>query len=62
MGRDHVVTISAPTTGSCAACCSTTPFAPAITYLTSKIVGDEFALKEQYENLQQHRRLLEDLR
>ena len=37
-------------------------FAPAIDYLTSSIVGDEFALKEQYENLQQHRRLLEDLR
>lgn len=34
---------------------------PALDYLTTRIVGDEFALQEQYQTLQQHRRLVDDL-
>lgn len=37
-------------------------FLSAMGYLTTRIVGDEFALQEQYQNLQQLRRMIEDLR
>jgi hypothetical protein len=37
-------------------------FLPALTYLSTRIVGDEVALRELFENLQQHRRLVEDLK
>lgn len=36
-------------------------FIPAMNYLTSKVVGDEHALKEMYANLQQQRRILDKL-
>jgi hypothetical protein len=36
-------------------------FVPAMNYLATKIVGDEFSLQEMYENLQQHRRLSAEL-
>jgi hypothetical protein len=34
---------------------------PAMDYLATKIVGEEFALKEQYDSLQQQRRILDQL-
>ena len=37
-------------------------FQPALNYLASKIVGDEVALRELFENLQQHRRLVEEVK
>jgi hypothetical protein len=37
-------------------------FIPAMNYLSSKVVGDEVSLQEMYQNLQQQRRLLEDLK
>jgi hypothetical protein len=37
-------------------------FAPALNYLSTKIVGDEVALRELYKNLEQQRRLVEDLK
>jgi hypothetical protein len=37
-------------------------FVPALNYLATKVVGDEVALQELYKNLQQQRRILEDLK
>ncbi|HKE83371.1 MAG TPA: hypothetical protein VKB50_06440 [Vicinamibacterales bacterium] len=37
-------------------------FIPALNYLSSKVVGDEVSLQEMYQNLQQQRRLLGDLK
>lgn len=37
-------------------------FIPALDYVATRIVGDELALQELYDNLQQHRRLLDDLK
>jgi hypothetical protein len=37
-------------------------FAPALTYLSTKVVGDEVALQELYKNLEQHRKLVSDLK
>lgn len=37
-------------------------FIPAMNYLASKVVGDEFSLQEQYQNMQQQRRLAEELK
>ena len=37
-------------------------FIPAMNYVTSKVVGDEFALKELLKNLEQQRRITEDLK
>ncbi|MQA24507.1 MAG: hypothetical protein GEU94_03360 [Micromonosporaceae bacterium] len=36
-------------------------FLPALTYLATKVVGDEVALRELHDNLQQHRRTVEKL-
>jgi len=36
-------------------------FAPALAYLASKIVGDEVALQELFKNVEQQRKILEDL-
>jgi hypothetical protein len=36
-------------------------FVPAINYLATKVVGDERALRELYDTLQQRRRLLDDM-
>lgn len=36
-------------------------FLPALDYLATRIVGDEFSLQEQYKDLQRHRRLVDDL-
>ncbi len=35
-------------------------FVPALNYLASKVVGDEFALEEMYKNVQQQRRVVDD--
>lgn len=37
-------------------------FIPAMNYLASKVVGDEFALEELYKNVLQQRRVVEDLK
>src|SRR5262249_19167872 len=37
-------------------------FAPALTYLSTKVVGDEVALRELFKNVEQHRKLVEDLK
>lgn len=36
-------------------------FIPAMNYLATKVVGDEYALKQMYENLQQQRRIVDQL-
>lgn len=37
-------------------------FIPALNYVTSKVVGDEFALQEMYKNLEQQRRLANEIK
>ncbi len=37
-------------------------FVPAMNYLASKVVGDEFAIEEQYKNVQQQRRVVDELK
>jgi hypothetical protein len=36
-------------------------FVPALDYITTRIAGDEYAMKEQYQNLRQHRALVDQL-
>jgi hypothetical protein len=37
-------------------------FIPAMNYLSSKVVGDEFSLEEMYKNLRQQRRIADELK
>jgi len=37
-------------------------FVPALDYLATKVVGDEVALQELYKNVEQHRRLVDELK
>src|SRR5262249_33489908 len=37
-------------------------FVPALNYLSTKVVGDEVALQELYKNLEQQRKVVEDLK
>lgn len=37
-------------------------FVPALNYLSTKVVGDEFALQEVFNNIQQQRRTVDDLK
>jgi len=37
-------------------------FVPALNYLSTKVVGDEVALRELFKNVEQHRKLVDDLK